>query len=291
MIAVALPLRRSWLAEQLQPRVAAGKFLQILQAIAPAKARAVRGESGAYIYHALLEHLATLMPIYEPVFNDNPYQDQGDVFDEVEEALEYGIPMEFYGFDESAIAYNDGYDPALALVYWLIVDIDSMNWEGEGTDRDPYQLQPDSRLPEVLKPYAGALIDRFDHAAAKRWTLPPRGRQWKGVWAFLPDLYAYVTHQTGCGLLDYAQNNIYEMGDMPPWDVDEVKGAIQDWKRGAPMWEGIKAIVEYVGDDRARLLELGLALTGDDATRQLLSEPKRKGKTLAQIFAKGARHA
>ena len=286
MTAAALPLRRTWLAEQLHPHVAAGTFMRIFEAVSPAKARAVRGESGARIYSALLAYLGTLIPIYEPAFDD---WGQANEPDGLEQAIEYGIPVDLYGFDESAISYEDSYDPALALIWWLIPE-DFDRWDVIEID-DLEQDLRHSDMPAALKKHTAALKMLSDRAAHRKWTKPPRSRQWKGVWEFLPDVYAYVTHTTGCGFLDYSNNETWEAGEMPPWNIDEVRGAIQDWKRGAPMWEGIKALVTYVGENRHWLLDLGLALTGDDETRLKLSEPKRKGKTLAQIFAKEARHA
>jgi hypothetical protein len=277
-----LPLRRSWLVEQLKPS-AASKLLKILQAFAPEKAQELRGQPGLRIYGALCAHLKPLLPLYETVFGD--WRGVNDV---TEEAFYHGVPVNYFGFDESAITYETSYDPSLALIWWLIPE-DFDRWD---VIDDPQPNTRHSDLPASLKKHAAALQVLSDRMTSQKWTLPPRGRQWKGVWAFLPDVYAYVTHTTGCQLLDFSKNNVYEGDDLPPWDVDEIRGLIQDWKRAAPTWEGIKALVEYVDDDKARLLDLGLALTGNEPTRRELSEPKRGrgGKTLAQIFM-GGRHA
>lgn len=282
MTAAALPLRRSWLAQALKQYESNSTFLSILRALAPAKARQERGESPLRIYSVLTDHLSTLIPLYQPDI-DAEYDELGR--DEAEIALEYGIPVEFWGFEDYSVIQDAATHPAYALIYYLLPC-----YEGRTQDDEPYKLDSHlTHLPNALVSFKN-LAHLPEGSGSIGHTKPPRGRQWRGAWTGLPDLYAYVTHRTGCAILDWTQEDVYENGDLPEWNLDEVKGLISDWKYGQPVWKRVETLRDYIGHDATRLLQLGRLLTGAPDVRQHLSEPKRPGKTLAQIFM-GARHA
>lgn len=268
MTAAALPLRRTWLAKLLKQ--ANNGFVALLRALVPG-ARVEPGDP-LNAYWALLDHVGTLFPTYEPEADRWTERaemeiDEGEDSSVLDQAFYDGIPVQLYGLSQDDAHYAR---PVVALACYLC---------NAWVDGVPQQL-----LEIGLEPILARKLCLSPQAANA-----PRGRQWPGVWAGLPDLVAYVKHDTGCSILDYSDDDVADGMEPPEWNLDEIRGLAADWKHGEPMWKRIKALVNDVGDDRARLLDLGRLLVGDPEARRELSVVKRT-KTLAQIFTRG-RHA
>jgi hypothetical protein len=270
-IAAALPLRRSWLARALHQ--IDNEFAQLLRELVPGAVVEIGDPLNAY--WALLDHLSTLFPVYEPATDfweetTDEENAQGENTSVVDQALYEGIPVKVLGlsFDDARHYAH----PALMLAAYLCSDC---------REALPRKLEDIPGLEPILERKL---------CQSPLAVNAPRGRQWSGAWVGLPDLVAYVRHETGCSILDYGEDDYADGMEQPEWDIDEIRGLIADWKRGKPMWARIEALVSYIGKDRGSLLDLGRLLTGDPDTRRALSTPKR-GQTLGQIFAKEARHA
>ena len=273
MTAAALPLRRTWIAEQLTRRD--NTFARLLRQLVPG-ARVEPGDP-LNAYYALFDHIQTLFPVYDP---DTDWwgeqaaevaDEEGGEPDLLNPAEYEGIPVRVLGLCEYDVTHGHC-APALALAYYLCND-----W---------YQIAPPAlrAIPELAPVLARRLC------LAPSAVNAPRNRQWVGLWKNLPDLFAYVKHATGCSMLDYSSEDFENGMENPEWDIDEIRGLAHDWQQGEPLLKRVNALAAYIGQDQARLLDLGLLLTGDPDVRQRLSTPKRPGKTLAQIFA-GGRHA
>jgi hypothetical protein len=189
-------------------------------------------------------------------------EDEGAQVSLVDQALYEGIPVQLHGLSTYDANY---FQPALGLALYLCND-----W----SDHVPDKIR---NIPE-LEPVLARKLCLAPQAA-----YAPRGRKWPGVWAGFPDLVAYVKHATGCSFLDYSDDDVSDGMEQPEWDLDEIRGLAANWQQGEPMWQRVEALAAYVGDDRARLLDLGRLLVGDPEARRALSTPKR-AKTLAQIF-------
>ena len=270
MTAAALPLRRTWLANEIWRVQREGTFTRLLRQLAPARLARCQGDVQA-TYQALLDYCETLFPTY--VRDDWWWQEaaemEGEHYDFAASAIDEGIPVNVMGLSYEDVVY--GHVPPALVLAFVLLDRDY------GADK-----APDDVVKLLPKAELAAILAQSDIAHAN--IHPPRGRQWRAPWTALPELDVYVTHRTGCLLLDYSSLDVKDGMGNPPWNIDEIRGLAEDWKRGEPILEHVNALVDYIGRDRSRLLDLGRAITGDSETRQRLSVPKRKGKTLAQIF-------
>lgn len=282
MNAAALPLRRTWLAETLRASGYTSVFARLLRELAPE--RLARCQDVEAIYRELLAHIGALFPVYTPDYDwweemwGEAVDEDGDetTYDFEYHAFDFGIPVNVRGLDDQDVLASEHCPPALALGYAL--------------SRSHLLPAGDSLLPPALRPFSrleiGLLLGSRDAATPE----PPHGRRWARAWAGLPDFWDYVNAHTGCAFLDYSDGDLAEGIVNPPWDLDEIHNLADDWRRGAPIWQHVKVLVDYVGKSQARLLDLGRLLTGDEAARRRLSAPQRT-KTLAQVFAREARHA
>ena len=108
----------------------------------------------------------------------------------------------------------------------------------------------------------------------------PKGRAWSGAWRALPDLLEYVTGSTGNGFLDWTQSQIDDGGDMPPWNMDEIRACTRAWKEAQATLERIELLKFTLADD---LQLLDRVMRGDARTLRAVTRPKH-GKTLVDIL-------
>ncbi len=264
---IALPLayRRSSLAKALRLKI--NVFATLLAQLAPQRYLAVRDGSLADIYMELIEVVSARFPVWEPDYFF-------DEFDDEEEAMGYaeqmGIPVESVGLDEDDDRTYENSMTLSLLSYLMIEPAHRLSVEQVRTGRSWIEVK-------ALEPWFNAHLE-------EKWIAPPRGRAWAGRWQNLPLLVQYIEHNTGYQWLDLSSLDLDEGGN-PPWSMADIEFLTRDWAATKPVWTALTRFIAWLDQaPETRLPRLLRALTGDEAARNQLSEPKKPGRTLVEIF-------
>ena len=246
--------RRSWLASVAREMTPPVDFRALLRDVAPARWRSMPAGNRSMVgcYQELLRHLEQRFPIDMGVYDQLSFGMEGS-----EMWWWDGVPIGPMGLDEDSILDST---PAIAVchVYSIaaIKKYDSRHvWDALGAlnSMAPFSAQ------------FGAWFARDNREIVpKTLRTPGRGRRWIGPWDGLPDLYAWVTHETGWGWLDTTYLDICESGAYPVWDADEIRDIDASWRVCRPIHQRIMRLVTHVDRDPARNVPLlAGALRGD----------------------------
>lgn len=265
-------LRRSWVVDQATLIVPPVSFIALLQEFCPQAYRALpasqRSEMNGYI--ALLDHLP--FPVngwaadYTQQWNDG-YND-GDYW------WWDGVPIAPLGFDDESGYIDD--QPLSVQLIWLIACSTAVEYQAGvqiRTRRTAGELV--QRAPVVLKKWGEAAL-----VAAARDGLPqerpwlresPAGRRWREPWQHCDMLVRWMTNNTDWGWLDETNLNLEECVCYPPWDRDEIRALIDNWRECEPVFNGIKQLAAFIDEGgRARLELMARVIHGDaDALMQV----------------------
>lgn len=268
--AIALPetLRRSSLAKLLRRR--ANHFAQMLaQLSSTAYARLGNQATLWDCYSALMTYCGKLFPVWYPDF----------MTDDFESEDELGYTMDSMGIPVYPVGTQDG-----DFVYGRSAALSGVAYFLEGvTGRVSVAQLERNRMGEAwrrlrsLEPWHERQIER---AMIK----PPAGRKWRGRWESLPWLVKYIDHDTGFQWLDLCAEDMDEGGN-PPWSIEDIRFLAHDWTEAERVWKPLKKFIAWLDAQPARRMPIVMgALTGDERVRLRISEPKRPGRTLAEVF-------
>jgi hypothetical protein len=266
---IVLPVayRRTSLVKQL--RLRANVFAVLLARLDARRYRAACRGGVKDVYSALLGVLSKRFPIWWPDYMIDDYPDDEDALGSMEML---GIPICPLGLDDENGTY--GGSPTLGLLSYLLTD--------------PAHRLPVDRLGihdacDAWRKFP-SLEPWFDQMIEVKCGEPPRGRKWAGRWQSLSMLVKYVCHDTGYQWLDVSEFDMDEGGN-PPWTLDDIEWLTNEWNDAELVWKPLKALLNWLDSKPAvRLPRLCALLTGNESARQICSEPKPLGKTLAEVF-------
>lgn len=246
-------------------------FARLLSQLAPERLKTINpNPHGMGAYYALVDYLSTLFPVFESDFE--MWAENGmDMHDEAEWL---GIPTDLFGIDYDDMSGMEDRIHAVALM----VAFQQIDTNGQAEFDDFASLR---KYLNVLKPYA-------NYQETRRWWIAPRGRTWVGPWEALDDLRKFACGDTGFFFLDHSHLEVSDAGGQYPyWTIWEIRALARDWQRAKPVWERIRALVDYVAHEPAiRLVTLAGIVIGDEQARMFASRIReREGKPLVEVLA------
>jgi len=271
-----MTLRRSSLASLL--RVKVNYFARLLAEVAPhlytrtAQAAPLTINGTQFhtwnYYVALVNWCSDKFPVWIPDYLQEEFEDDQIM---MEALADVGIPVEPVGVRDDELYH--GWSATLGIVAYLLQQ--PVQRESIGKMMTNHVGEAWTKL-ERVQPYLDRQID-------DRFAQPPRGRQWTGRWQNLPWLIQFVQHDTGYQFLDVTEDEMDEGGN-PPWSKDDIEFLSRDWATTQRVWKPLREFIQWLDSNpNGYMPTLIAALTGDDAVRRQISQPKRT-KTLAEVF-------
>lgn len=265
-------LRRSWVVKAVSLMVPPVSFATLLQEFCPQQWRALparrRDEGSCYL--ELLRNLP---------FPVNPWaEDYAQNWMHGNDESDYwwwdGVPINPQGFDDEG-GYIDE-QPLCVQLIWLIACSTGVEYQmgvAIRTRRTAGELV--QRAPDALKKWGEAAlvsIVRDGLPQDRPWLREsPAGRKWREPWQHCDMLVRWVQNSTGWGWLDETNLYLEECMCYPPWDRDEIRALIDNWRECEPVFNGIKQLAAFIDEGgRERLDLMARVIHGDtDAIMQV----------------------
>lgn len=248
---------RSAVARRLHIGVTWERMYRLLVQLDPKRAQRVKRYAEFELGNSLLAAVAELFPI-APV---DVYELEG-----LGELAFIGIPVSPMGFG----SYTS--HPALAIIS---TSLSEYSWVSDAPENFPAL----ENCAYIQHGWPGPLPNTGEFKLPR----PPRGRAWKSAWAAFQSAVEYVSSQTGWQWLDYGGDD--ELGDLPEWNMGEIRSLAADWKKCEPILDRITRFAKWVDADPIRHSLLYDALAGERDALYAITEPRPgRAKTLAEVF-------